>query len=116
MKPDIFQQLKDFSPSEMMENVDKITGLIRKIRLKQGGIGSEQDELSLTRIVMDLKFMVDVCDGLRFHCDELETTLREINARISTIIPAYEARLTALKAENESLKNGDGVQSQEIDL
>ena len=64
MKPETIAQLASFSPQNMMKNVDNVTALIRKIRLKQGGIGSPEDELVLCRIVLDLKFMTDIVESL----------------------------------------------------
>jgi len=64
MKPELLAKLATFSPQDMLKNVDHVATIIRKIRLKQGGVGSSEDELVLCRMIFDLKFMTDIVENL----------------------------------------------------
>lgn len=63
---------KSFNPKVMLGNIAHIKGIISRIRQKEGGIGSEQDELSLHRIMHDLDLLVDMVDGLKAAFDTLK--------------------------------------------
>ena len=118
MTLDIAEQLKSFSPSEMMGNIDNVSHIVRKIRLKHGGIGSQEDELTLYRMMMDLKFMVDIADGLTLRVQQLEVMNKELDAQLSSIRGYYEGKLQTLQQalQQKTETNGDSVQPTETDL
>ena len=85
--------MKRFSAQKMLSNIDYIKDIIQRIRQKEGGIGSDEDELSLHRMVQDLDLLIDMVDGLKAAYDEL----------ISKFDTVAHAALT-LQNQNESLK------------
>lgn len=111
-RPDISEQLRSFSPTEMMGNIDKVSHIVRKIRLKQGGVGSQDDEVTLYRMMMDLKFMVDIADGLTMHVHQLQAASKESEAQLAGIRQYYEEKLQVLRQKAEA--NGDSVQPAKV--
>lgn len=89
--------LKKFSAKVMLENIGAVKTIIQRIRQKEGGIGSDEDELSLHRLIQDLDLLVDIVDGVKARYDELDgkfsvaatsvMTLSKQNAGMKT---AYE--------------------------
>ncbi len=70
--PDIVQKVLQipFSMDDMLQNVNLISEIARKIRHGRGGIGSPEDEMALLRVMEDLKYMVDMVDGLKKAYDQ----------------------------------------------
>ena len=64
--------LKKFSAKVMLTNIGAVKTIIQRIRQKEGGIGSDGDELSLHRMIQDLDLLVDIVDGVKAHYDELD--------------------------------------------
>lgn len=92
--------LATLSPRDMMANLDFIAGMARRIRLKQG-VGSQDDELALCRVMLDLKFMTELVDALK----------SDLNG-IASLRTTYERMLEDKNKELEALKsNGRNVQS-----
>lgn len=93
--------LTTLSPRDMMANLDLIAGMARRIRLKQG-VGSQEDELTLCRVMLDLKFMTELVDALK----------SDIHG-IASLRATYERMLEDKNKELEALKltNGRDVQS-----
>ena len=85
--------MKRFSAKMMLNNIDHIKDIIQRIRQKEGGIGSEEDELSLYRMVQDLDLLIDMVDGVKAAYDEL----------LGKFDTVAHAALT-LQNQNESLK------------
>lgn len=85
--------LKKFSAKIMLNNIGVIKTIIQRIRQKEGGIGSDGDELSLHRMIQDLDLLVDIVDGIKAHYDELAGKLT-----------VHAAALTTLQKQNETLK------------
>ena len=67
--------LKRFNPTVMLKNIDVVRSMIQRIRQKDEGIGSEEDELALHRTIQDIDLLVDITDGLKAHYDELDGQL-----------------------------------------
>jgi hypothetical protein len=65
--------LKSFSAKVMLKNIGLVKTIIQRIRQKEGGIGSDEDELSLHRMIQDLDLLVDIVDGLKASYDELQS-------------------------------------------
>ena len=64
---------KQFNPAIMLNNIGMVKTIIQRIRQKEGGVGSPEDELSLHRIIHDLDLLVDMVDGMKASYDELKT-------------------------------------------
>ena len=58
----------------MMKNVGKIKKIIQRIRNKEGGIGSDEDELALHRLVQDLNSLTDTINTLTEQYGEMLET------------------------------------------
>jgi len=93
-------KLSSFSFVEMMSNVDRVSDMVRRLRLRQG-IDSDQAELVLCRMMLDLKFVIELVDALRKSNSKLD-------ADITSLKSTYERMLAEKKEEIESLKNSDG--------
>ncbi len=97
--------LTTLSPRDMMANLDFIAGLARRIRLKQG-VGSQEDELALCRVMLDLKFMTELVDALK----------SEVNG-IASLRATYERMLEdkneELRAAEAYYTDGRNIQSPE---
>ena len=65
--------LKQFGAKIMLKNIGLVKTIIQRIRQKEGGIGSDEDELSLHRMIQDLDLLVDIVDGLKASYDGLQT-------------------------------------------
>lgn len=74
--------LKRFNPKVMLENIDCIRDMIQRIRQKEGGIGSAEDELSLCRAIQDLDLLVDIADGLKAAYDTLQSKFDTVSAAV----------------------------------
>jgi len=85
--------LKSFSPKVMLENINSIRSMIQRIRQKEGGLWSVEDELTLYRAIQDIDLLVDIGDSLKVAYDALETKFNEVAG----------AALT-LQNQNQSLK------------
>ncbi len=72
--------LKRFNPKVMLNNIDCIRDMIQRIRQKEGGIGSVEDELSLHRVIQDLDLLVDITDGLKAVYDDQQGKLDTVAA------------------------------------
>lgn len=76
--------LKSFNPQVMLGNISHVKTLISRIRQKEGGIGSEADEMALHRMIHDLDLLVDIVDGLKARYDELRGQFDTVAAALST--------------------------------
>ena len=85
---------KQINPVMMLNNIALVKTIIQRIRQKEGGVGSEEDELSLHRIIHDLDLLVDMIDGVKASYDDLQTKF-DIAA----------TSVMALGKQNEGLKN-----------
>jgi hypothetical protein len=64
--------LRSFNPKVMLENISLMREMIQRIRQKEGGIGSETDEMCLHRAIHDLNLLVDMVDGLKAIYENLQ--------------------------------------------
>ena len=122
--------LKSFNPKVMLDNIAIARTMIQRIRQKDGGIGSEQDELSLHRMIHDVDMLVDMVDGLKAAYDDLKghydnmaataTTLKaqkdgqkesyeKLLARHVERIKELEAKLPAEEVEEDQDEREEGV-------
>lgn len=95
---ELLTYLSVLSPKDMMKNADYVSGMARKIRLRQG-VGSVDDELALCRLLLDMKFMVELIDAAK-----------EEIANVDKLRETYERKLLALTQEIEALR-GRNIQS-----
>lgn len=101
---DIASKLASFSYEEMMKNVDNVGGIARRMRLGQSA-GSLGDELTLCRIMLDLKFMTELVDALTKHNKKLDADIASLNATMESMRLNYERMLGERKQEIDKLKN-----------
>ncbi len=85
--------LRSFNPKVMLDNIASVKNIISRVRQREGGIGSDDDELTLHRLIHDLDLLVDIVDGLKARYDDL-------HGQFST---AVDTAVT-FKKQNESLK------------
>lgn len=90
--------LKTLSPKDVMANLDSVAGMARRIRFKQG-VGSSEDELTLCRVMLDLKFLTELVDALKNELNQF-TSLRA----------TYERMLGEHKQKIQDLTDGRTVQ------
>ena len=69
----------------MMKNVDKVNKIIQRIRNKEGGIGSDEDELTLYRLVQDL--------------NSLTSTIGLLTKQYNEMLETRDERIQALEAQ-----------------
>ena len=74
--------LRRFNPKVMLDNIDYVRDMMQRIRQKEGGIGSVEDELSLHRVIQDLDLLVDITDGLKVTYEKM---VQERNDRIKEL-------------------------------
>lgn len=72
--------LKRFSSKAMLKNIDGLRHIIQRIRQKEGGIGSLEDELCLYRAIQDQDLLVDIADGLKAAYDDQQGKLDTVAA------------------------------------
>jgi|RhiMethySRZTD1v2_1073278.scaffolds.fasta_scaffold08327_13 hypothetical protein len=72
--------LATLSPRDMIHNLDYVSGLARRIRLKQA-VGSQEDELALCRMMLDLKFLTELIEVVKVEVDGING-LRETYERM----------------------------------
>lgn len=104
--------IRSFNPAIMLSNIDFVRGMIQRIRQKEGGIGSEQDELTLHRMIHDIDFLVDMVDGIKASYDTLKTSHDSVATdrdlaqnQLTGIKDFYE---TMIKTRNERIKELEG--------
>lgn len=83
--------LKGFSAPVMLDNIDHLKSIISRIRQKEGGVGSEEDEMCLHRVLHDLDLLVDIADGLKAACDDLDAKHRVTCEELTTTQQATDA-------------------------
>lgn len=93
-----------------MDNVNGLRGMIQRVRQKEGGIGSVEDELVLHRAIQDLDLLVDIVDGLKAHNDKAFSELVERERKIRILErekESYEAMLSSMKERLEQLEQNE---------
>tara|TARA_R110000824_G_scaffold103164_3_gene245192 strand:+ start:1009 stop:1290 length:282 start_codon:yes stop_codon:yes gene_type:complete len=66
-KPDLA-----FNPEAMLGNLSYVKGMIKRIRQKDGGVGSQEDELSLHRTINDIELLADMVAGLKIALGDMQ--------------------------------------------
>lgn len=74
-KPDLA-----FNPSAMLDNMSYVKGMIKRIRQKDGGLGSQEDELSLHRAINDIELLTDMVTGLKMTLGQIQKQAKEMIA------------------------------------
>ena len=77
--------LKRFSAKAMLDNINSLRNIIQRIRQKEGGIGSVEDELCLYRAIQDQDLLVDIADGLKAAYDKQQGKLDTVAAAALTL-------------------------------
>tara|TARA_R110002126_G_C10490983_1_gene504775 strand:+ start:23701 stop:23982 length:282 start_codon:yes stop_codon:yes gene_type:complete len=66
-KPDLA-----FNPEAMLGNLSHVKGMIKRIRQKDGGVGSQDDELALHRTINDIELLADMVAGLKLSLSAIQ--------------------------------------------
>lgn len=61
-----------FNPETMLNNLSHVKGMIKRIRQKDGGVGSQDDELALHRTINDIELLADMVAGLKLSLSEMQ--------------------------------------------
>lgn len=91
--------LRSFNAQALLDNVGQMRLLIQRIRQKDGGVGSQEDELTLHRAIHDLDLLVDIVDGLKASCSRLQEEAKNHAA----IIEQQRTQLVSLKQVYEKM-------------
>lgn len=67
-----------FNPQAMLANVGGLKSMIQRIRQKDGGIGSVEDELVLHRAINDLDSLADLAGKLQTQNQQLAEMVRNL--------------------------------------
>lgn len=70
---------KLFNPQAILHNVNCVRGIIQRIRQREGGIGSVEDELVLYRSIQDLDLLMDMVNNLKTAYDDLQSRFDSVN-------------------------------------
>ena len=96
----------------MLDNIELLRNMIQRIRQKEGGIGSQDDELALHRAIQDLDLLVDIADGLKASYDKLSQesqkladTAMQIQRQKDGLKETYERMISE---RNERIKELEG--------
>tara|TARA_R110002094_G_scaffold205958_1_gene176685 strand:- start:1675 stop:1956 length:282 start_codon:yes stop_codon:yes gene_type:complete len=75
-----------FNPEAMLGNLSYVKGMIKRIRQKDGGVGSQDDELALHRTINDIELLADMIAGLKITLSDMrEKAERAITERDAII-------------------------------
>jgi len=88
---------KSFNSSPMLDNVQHVKNIVHRIRQKEGGVGSEQDELSLHRMVQDLNLLLDTISRLQTKFDAVASTALSLQEQNKVLKGMLEERDTLIK-------------------
>tara|TARA_R110002096_G_scaffold127375_1_gene275158 strand:+ start:287 stop:568 length:282 start_codon:yes stop_codon:yes gene_type:complete len=61
-----------FNPEAMLGNLSHVKGMIKRIRQKDGGVGSQDDELALHRAINDIELLADMVAGLKLSLSAMQ--------------------------------------------
>jgi len=87
-------QPQAFNPEAMLNNMSILKDIIKRIRQKDGGVGSQDDELCLHRVVHDLDHLADMVAGLK-------VTLAKLHEEAKKEIAARDQRIKELETPSE---------------
>lgn len=98
----------NLNPQVVSDNIAHIKGMIRRIRQNEGGIGSQEDEMSLHRVVEDLVFLIDMLAKSKTSYAKLQTEFASMaTAAVSQQTTVYEEQIAALNARIKELEDRD---------
>lgn len=95
-------QSRPFNPAVVLSNIEAVKDILRRLRQKEGGLGSEQDELALSRMILDF----DALFGLTETARALATRALEDNAKLLAVIDE-------LKGQLDEHRSADGTRQGE---
>lgn len=75
-----------FNPEAMLGNLSHVKGMIKRIRQKDGGVGSQEDELSLHRAISDIELLAEMITGLKMSFSDMQQKAQEAIAERDAII------------------------------
>lgn len=80
------KQPRAFNPEAMLGNMSHVKDMIQRIRQKDGGVGSEDDELCLHRVVHDIDLLADMVATLKMGLGKLQEEAQgKVNALLARI-------------------------------
>lgn len=79
-----------FNPEAMLGNLSYVKGMIKRIRQKDGGVGSQDDELALHRTINDIELLADMVASLKL-------SLSAMQKQASEVIATRDARIDELE-------------------
>ena len=91
MNDNVLPPLRMFNSQVMLDNIKITKTMIQRIRQKEGGIGSDEDELSLHRSLQDLDLLVDIVDGIKAHNDNLAGNYDTVVAKCESFVKQIAA-------------------------
>lgn len=103
--------VRSFNPQAMLGNISELRSMIQRVRQKDGGIGSTQDELILHRAIHDLDLLVDIVDGLKAAYSKLQ---QEAHA-VLTVNQQQQTQLTALRETYETMISERNARIKELE-
>lgn len=103
--------LRSFNPQMMIGNIGNIRALIQRIRQKDGGIGSPEDELTLHRAIHDLDLLVDIVDGLKAAYSRQSENTQKVLAALET----QQAQAVAAKQTYERMIEERNARIKELE-
>ena len=65
-----------FNPEAMLGNLSHAKGMIMRIRQRDGGVGSQEDELSLHRTINDIELLADMIAGLKVSLSTMQNNAK----------------------------------------
>lgn len=90
-----------FNPEAMLGNVSYVKDMIKRIRQKDGGVGSQEDELSLHRAISDTELLAGMVTGLRSSLVEIQRQANEAIAARDNMINELEKRIQSLQGPSK---------------
>jgi hypothetical protein len=107
--------MSEINVEVLMQNAASIKEIIRMIRRKEGGVGSKEHELVLSRAILDIDMLMDTVNALK----EANTHLRKQNADLmeqlaktqleySEMTKGYEAVLERKESALKKARDNDG--------
>jgi len=75
-----------FNPEAMLGNLSHVKGMIKRIRQRDGGVGSQEDELSLHRTINDIELLADMIAGLKVSLSTMQNNAKRAIEECDAII------------------------------
>lgn len=114
--------MSDINVEVLMQNAASIKEIIRMIRNKEGGVGSGEHELVLSRALLDIDMLMDTVNAvkeantsLRKQNADLRKELSQVQLEYSESTKGYEAVLKRKDNELNKLRGADGEKNIQSD-